>query len=167
MKQFILLIALVPFLALAQADRHPTDLNNEVVNFPGEKISADVKAKIPQSILVKRDENGKLFVLESKSLLDQVDEVNAKTLDNLSFVPLEESDKVKSEEVLSSLAALDELDQDSPRQSWYHYWYYNPYPRYYNYYIPLYYYNYYVSYNYYPYYTYNYSGCNYYWYRAW
>lgn len=168
MKMFILLIALVPFFALAQSGNVPSDLNQEVVNHPGEKISVQERAKIPQSILVKKDENGKLFVLESKGLLAQINETDVKDLDKLNFVPIEQTAKIKTGDVVPSITKLDELDQDTPRQSWYVYWNYNPYPYYYSYYVPIYYYyNYYSSYNYYPYYAYNYSGCNYYWYRAW
>lgn len=174
MKQIIFLIAIVPFFALvpsqSQADRPPHELNKEVVNYPGKNITPEEKSKIPQSILVKKDENGKLYVLESKVLLDQVNEMDAKELDKLAFVPLEGSDKIKMEDVVPSLAKIDELDRDTPRQSWYVYWGwgYNRYPYYYPYYyMPIYYYSYYTYYNYYPYYAYNYSGCNYYWYRAW
>ncbi|MES2767880.1 MAG: hypothetical protein V4596_01940 [Bdellovibrionota bacterium] len=121
-------------------------------------IAADVAKKdLPKTILIKKDQDGTLYVHRSNIILQGVDKTTAEKLDELEFEKVSSlSDVINVESIVSN---TDELDRDLPRQSWYIY--YGNYHGYYYPYYPVYYY----SYTYYPYYNYGWSGCNYYWYR--
>lgn len=117
------------------------------------------RADLPRTLLIKKDQNGNITIFKSTEVLDRVDKSNAQELEKIAFEKLSASDKKNLN--LENLGKSDnELDNDSPRQSWYVYWGYAGYVYSYNYY-PVYYY----SYAYYPYYYYPHNGCSYYWYR--
>jgi hypothetical protein len=124
------------------------------------------KAKVPGSILIKRDEKGEIYVYKSSAVLKKIQKGHEDELDQLKFVKL--ADVASQVDIRNAHSATAELDNDHPRQSWYVYWGYPYYPYYgyYSYYpyYPINYYAYNYSYSYYNYYAYNYSGCNYYWY---
>ncbi len=108
--------------------------------------------KRPQSILIKKDQNGEISVYRSTDLLGKVTSETAPELENLNFEKLSSVEGLDKEKLV---AGIEELDRDKPRQSWY-YWGWS-----YAYYYPIYYY----AYTYIPYYYYNWGGCSYYWYR--
>lgn len=130
--KFALLIALLvaPF---AQAN----ELDNEKSVTNAQRLAA----KLPQTLVVRKDAQGNVSVLHSNKALKP----GAK-LDDSQFVAVKNTDK------------QSELDNDSSTSGWYFYWnnYSYSYPTYY-------YYGY--TYNYRPYYSYSYGYYNYYWYR--
>lgn len=111
----------------------------------------------PRAILIKKDQNGEIFIHKSDQVIGKVDENSAANLDKLQFQKL--SDFKGKLDIENIASVTDELDRDLPRQSWY--WWGYGYGYGYSYYYPVYYY----SYAYYPYYYYGWGGCSYYWYR--
>lgn len=159
---FLVLLPLAAVGLNSQAQSNPDqELNNESVNYQS-RADTKEKAKLPQTIIIKKDVNGKLSVFKSSERLKKV---GAKDVSQLEKLPFESLENTKGLKVENLSASINELDNDKPRQSWY-FWYggwgYNYYYPYAYYYYPLYYY----SYAYYPYYYYAYNGCSYYYYNG-
>lgn len=156
------LLALLPLTMIGPnsyaQDNPKNELNKESINY---QPKAE-KTNLPQTIIIKKDQDGKLFVYKSSKALGKVDPKNLSQIEKLPFESLKNAKGLKMENLSAS---INELDNDTPRQSWYFwyggwgYGYYNPYAYYY---YPVYYY----SYAYHPYYYYGYNGCSYYYYNG-
>lgn len=132
---------------------HASDSRDEL---PTQKTKATKETKVerPETILVKKDQNGNITVYESKDVLEE-GALSGAELEQLQFKkPPTNMNLAKVSQIPTG---LEELNQDKPRQSWY-YWGWG-----WGFYYPVYYYNY----AYYPTYYYGWGGCSYYWYNRW
>jgi hypothetical protein len=119
--------------------------------------------KLPQTIVIRRDPSGQIYVYKSDLPLPKIQQGNEAQLAQLEFVKL--SEVANQVDINNGKPGIAELDNDKPRQSWYvfvggpyrNYGYF--YPSY-----PITYYAYQYNYVYYPYSTYVWGGSTYYWY---
>lgn len=133
MKKILMAFAILATFSVAQA----SELDNEDQVKNAQRFAKD----LPQTLVVRVEDNGNVAVMHSKQAL-----IGGQGLDG-KFTAVKKTDKMRGE-----------LDGDSSSSGWFFYWYN------YSYSYPTYYY-YGYNYSYQSYYSYYYNNSWYYWYR--